>query len=302
MKILVTGGAGFIGSHLVESFQGEADIVVLDNLSTGDLNNLAGLEYQFIQGDICDPDVLNKAMTGVDYVFHLAAMVSVVESMDFPERCLKTNSMGTLEVLRAAGKARVKKMILSSTCAIYGDAGTEPSAESSMPRPSSTYALCKLDGEFLLRQFGPLWGVEVGMMRYFNVFGPRQSPQSVYAAAIPIFITRALAGQDITIFGDGQQTRDFVYVKDVVAANRLLMTCGDSQVYNVAGGSSMTVLELAEKIVAATNSSSNIKFADPRPGEVLHSSAVIERITDLGFKHGQSLDEALSETVASFLA
>ena len=203
MKVLVTGGAGFIGSHIVEHFQGKADVRVLDNLRTGYRENLAGLEHEFIEGSITDRDAVRKAVEGVDYIFHMAAMISVPESMDKPIECVDINCTGTLVVLEEAAKAGVKKMCFSSSAANYGDNPVVPKVETMLPEPKSPYAITKLDGEYYCDMFSREGKLATGVMRYFNVFGPRQDPGSAYAAAVPIFIDKAAKGETITIFGDG---------------------------------------------------------------------------------------------------
>jgi UDP-glucose 4-epimerase len=213
MRVLVTGGAGFIGSHFVEHFQGKAAVRVLDNLRSGHLHNLKGVTCDFIKGSILDRHVVREAMDGVDYAFHLAAMIRVPESMQKPIECVEINTAGTLVVLEEAAKASVKKFVFSSSAAIYGDNPAVPKVETMLPEPKSPYAIIKLDGEYYCGMFANEGRLPTVCLRYFNVFGPRQDPQSQYAAAVPIFIERALRNESITIFGDGNQTRDFIYVK-----------------------------------------------------------------------------------------
>ena len=210
MRVLVTGGSGFIGSHLVESFQGEAEVRVLDNLRTGYRKNLEGFDCEFITASVTDREQVREAVQGVDYVFHLAAMVSVPESVDRPEECENINTLGTQVILEEAAAAGVKKLCFSSSAAIYGDDPTVPKIETMAPQPKSPYASTKLAGEQLCQNFHNEGRLPTASLRYFNVFGPRQDPASAYAAAVPIFIHRALAGEDITIYGDGEQTRDFI--------------------------------------------------------------------------------------------
>ncbi|MDH3981948.1 MAG: NAD-dependent epimerase/dehydratase family protein, partial [Kiritimatiellaceae bacterium] len=213
MRVLVTGGAGFIGSHIVEHFQGKANVRVLDNLRTGYLKNLEGMDHEFIEGSIMDRGVVRTAVEGVDYIFHMAAMISVPESMGKPIECVEINTTGTLVVLEEAAKAGVKKMCFSSSAANYGDNPVVPKIETMLPEPKSPYAITKLDGEYYCDLFNREGKLATGVMRYFNVFGPRQDPGSAYAAAVPIFIDKAVKNETITIFGDGEQTRDFIYVK-----------------------------------------------------------------------------------------
>ena len=303
MIVLVTGGAGFIGSHIVEHFQGKADeIRVLDNLRTGYRKNLEGLEHTFIEGSITDRDVVRKAVEGVDYIFHMAAMISVPESMEKPIECVEINAKGLLVVLEEAAKANVKKLCFSSSAANYGDNPTVPKIETMLPEPKSPYAITKLDGEYYCDMFSREGKLATGVMRYFNVFGPRQDPGSAYAAAVPIFIDKAAKGETITIFGDGEQTRDFIYVKDIVAANVFLaMNDTEPGFFNVAYGGRLTINDLAKKIIKLTNSTSKIEYAPERPGDVKHSMASIEKITSAGFTPTSNFDEGLQETINFFL-
>lgn len=302
MRILVTGGAGFIGSHIVEYFNSdtESEIIVLDNLCTGNKDNLAPFNCKFIEGSVEDADLVMACCRGVDYVFHLAAMVSVPESMDNPIKCVSTNINGTLNVLKAAAENNVNKVIFSSSCSVYGDPAISPTPESAPTDPMSPYALSKLDGEYYMRMLSNVWGIECGVMRYFNVYGPRQNPKSQYAAAIPIFITLALAGKEIQIYGDGTQSRDFVFVKDVVRANVHMMTHGPGP-FNVGTGESITIQELAENIVRETGSTSKIVNVAPRAGEVLHSCADVSKINTDGFKINTVLKDGLRETIEFFI-
>lgn len=301
MKILVTGGAGFIGSHIVEFFQGKADIVVLDNFRSGFKNNLDGLQCRLIEGSITDPAAVREAVQGVDYIFHLAAMISVPESMTKPRECVDINTQGTLIVLEEAARAGVKKLCLSSSAAVYGDNPILPKTEDMLPEPKSPYAVTKLDGEYYCRMFHDEGWLKTACMRYFNVFGPRQDPKSQYAAAVPIFIDKAVRNDPITIFGDGLQTRDFVFVKDVVAANVFLASRADlTGVYNVACGGTITIKELAEKIVALTGSRSEIRFGPERAGDIKHSKADVGKIESVGFTPMTRFEDGLRRTIEFF--
>ncbi|MCF7855725.1 MAG: NAD-dependent epimerase/dehydratase family protein, partial [Candidatus Pacebacteria bacterium] len=199
MRVLITGGCGFIGSHLAEYYASRAEVRVLDNLRTGSLSNIEGLAVDFIRGSILDPDVLIQAMDGVDYVFHLAALVSVPESVEHPQECVDLNTKGTLNVLQAAVSAGAKKMCYSSSSAIYGNAKELPKHESMVPAPTSPYAVTKLSGEYYCQIASTQRGLPTASLRYFNVFGPRQDPDSPYAAAIPAFVSRAVNGDDVLI-------------------------------------------------------------------------------------------------------
>ena len=300
MRVLVTGGAGFIGSHIVEHFQGKADVRVLDNLRSGYLRNLAGLDVEFVKGSIMDHEVLGQAMAGVDYVFHLAAMISVPESMEKPTECVEINTIGTLNVLRAAADAGAKKLCLSTSAAVYGDNPEVPKRETMIPEPKSPYAVTKLSDEYYCTMFATEGWLDTACLRYFNVFGPRQDPKSQYAAAVPIFVAKALAGEPITIFGDGEQTRDFIYVKDIVAANVHFALGQATGVYNVAYGGRITINDLATKIVELTGSSSEIVHLPERPGDVKHSMAAVEKLAATGFVPASDFAEGLAATIEFF--
>jgi UDP-glucose 4-epimerase len=303
MQILITGGAGFIGSHLVEHFQGVATVRVLDDLSSGFERNLAGFQCEFVNGSILEEGALRKAMAGVDYVFHLAAMISVPESMERPLRCAEINGIGTLMVLEEAARAGVKKLVLSSSAAIYGNNPVVPKCETMIPEPASPYAITKLDGEYYCALYAATRGLPAVALRYFNVFGPRQNPASAYAAAIPIFIQRALRGEPIPIHGDGEQTRDFVSVRDIARANAFFaIESPQTGVFNVARGGSLSIRELAEHIVRITGSSSEIIHGPERPGDVRHSTASLDKLTAAGFVPAVDFEEALAETIAFFQA
>ena len=300
MKILITGGAGFIGSHIAEHFHKKAEVRVLDNLRTGYLSNIEGLDVDFIEGDILDKDILSKAMDGVDYVFHLAAMISVPESMEKPVECVRMNAEGTLNVLEAAASAGAKKLCFSTSAAIYGDNPEVPKRETMFPEPKSPYAVTKLDGEYYCAMFAAEKKLSTVALRYFNVFGPRQDPNSAYAAAVPIFIAKAVAGEPLTIFGDGGQTRDFIYVKDIVAANVFMAESEFEGVYNVAYGGKTSINSLAEKIVEITNSDSEIVYAPERAGDVRHSTASVDKLLATGFRPSSDFQAGLEKTVEFF--
>lgn len=301
MRVLVTGGAGFIGSHIVEHFQGEAGIRVLDSLRSGYRENLQGLEHEFIEGSITDRATVREAVEGVDYVFHLAAMISVPESMGKPVECVEINTVGVLVVLEEAARAGVKKLCFSSSAANYGDSPEVPKIETMLPEPKSPYAITKLDGEYYCDMFTREGRLDTAVMRYFNVFGPRQDPGSAYAAAVPIFIDKATRNETITIFGDGEQTRDFIYVKDVAAANVFLaMHKTDPGFFNVAYGGRCTINDLAQKIIGLTGSSSKIEYAEERAGDVKHSMASIEKLAAVGFKPTSNFEDGLLAAIDYF--
>lgn len=300
MRILITGGSGFIGSHLAQHFQDQAEIVVLDNLHTGFRRNLDGIPLRFIEGSILDETLLAEAVKGVDYVFHLAGLISVPESMAKPRDYVEVNTQGTLAVLRAAADAGVKKLCFSTSAANYGNNPTIPKIETMIPEPKSPYAVTKLDGEYYCAMFANEGWMDTACLRYFNVFGPRQDPKGPYAAAVPIFIERALRNAPITVFGDGEQTRDFIYVKDIAAANAHLAQCDAGGVFNVAYGGRITVKALAERIVRLTNSKSEILHAPERAGDVKHSQASVDKLRAAGFSPAGDLDSGLATTIDWF--
>ncbi|MBL8600626.1 MAG: NAD-dependent epimerase/dehydratase family protein [Myxococcales bacterium] len=309
-RVLITGGAGFIGHHLGLAWLTRgAEVTVLDNFRTGRRDNIArlaaagGARFRFVEGSITDPDAVADAIGGARYVHHLAAQVSVPESVERPRECVDINVNGLLTVLDAARAAGVDRVVFSSSAAVYGDDPRSPKTEDMTPAPKSPYGITKLDGEHYLKMYAALHGVGCVSLRYFNVFGPRQDPRSVYAAAVPIFIERALAGRDITIFGDGEQTRDFVFVEDVAAANILAATstqAGRGEVFNVAQGGRCTIRELAETVVRLTASQSKIVYAPERPGDIRHSRAAIDAIVSgLGFAPATSLAVGLEASIAA---
>lgn len=300
-RILVTGGAGFIGSHIVEQFQGKCEIRVLDSFRTGRRENLSGLDCELLEGDVSCRSIVAEAVQGVDYIFHLAALVSVPESMEKIVECNKINAEGTIILLEEAAKAGVKKLVLSTSAANYGDNPVSPKVETMTPEPKSPYSITKLDGEYYCAMFTATGRLQTACLRYFNVFGPRQNPKSAYAAAVPIFITKALANEGITIFGDGEQTRDFVFVKDIAAANAFMAENPFTGVYNVAYGGRMTINTLARMIIDILGSKSKIVYLPERPGDVKHSTACVDKLLSTGFKPSWDFRRGLEVTVRSYV-
>ena len=279
---LVTGGAGFIGSHLVEALLQQGQRVrVFDNLATGRLENLAPVRphIEFVQGDIRDEAVVEQAMAGVELVFHLAALVSVPQSMARPHEAESINVVGTLNLLQAARAAGVRRLMLSSTCAIYGDEPTLPKIESMPPQPQSPYAISKLAAEQYCQLFAAAFGLETVVLRYFNVFGPRQDPASPYSGVISIFVERLSQGLPVTIFGSGEQTRDFVFVSDVVRANLLAAQAPEvaGQLFNIGTGRATSINQLFAQLRELCHYHGEPRYHPPRPGDVLHSYADASR-------------------------
>jgi UDP-glucose 4-epimerase len=307
MVVLVTGGAGFIGSNLVEACVRAGDRVrVLDDLSTGHRENLQGVEreIEWLAGSVADPEACQRAVTGCEVVYHLAALPSVALSVENPLRSHRVNALGTLQLLCAARDAGVRRVVYAASCAVYGRGGTEPCREDRAPDPLSPYAVQKHAGELYCQQFASLYGLETVALRYFNVFGPRQDPASPYAAVIPIFLRAALRGEAPTIYGDGLQTRDFVYVKDVVAANRAAARGGresSGHVFNVGRGERSSLLEMLERTAKVLQRPRvEPRFLPARPGDVRDSQASVAKIERLlGWRPSSSLEDGLRETAAA---
>ena len=302
MNILITGGSGFIGSHIVEYFQGKADTIrVLDNLRTGYKHNLDGLDCEFIEGSITDRALVKKAMQGIDYVFHLAAIVSGPESMAKISECVEINVNGLINVLEEASDAGVKKLVFASSAANYGNNPTVPKVETMYPEPQSPYAITKLDGEYYLEMFRKEGKLETASIRFFNVFGPRQDPKGAYAAAVPLFIEKAVKGEDITVYGDGEQTRDFIYVKDIVGALVFAVTTeGVHGTFNAGYGGQITINDLANNILKTADTESKLLHGPVRAGDVKHSRASSDKLRAAGWKPQYSLEKGLDATFDFF--
>ena len=301
MRVLVTGGAGFIGRHITEYFQHRAEVRVLDNLRSGLKSNLSELHCQFMVGSVLERDLVREAITGVDFVFHLAAIASVQESMQEPNECAEINTRGTVIVLEEAARAGVKKLIFSSSAAIYGDNPTNPKIESMPAEPKSPYASSKYEAERHCHSFTDEGRLATVSLRYFNVFGPHQNPASKYAAVVPAFIVKATRNESIMIFGDGCQTRDFIYVDDVVAANAFFALKSQATgIFNVACGRQITVTDLALTIRKITKSGCTIDYRAERPADVKHSLAGIDKMHTAGFRPVCDLAGGLRTTIQFF--
>ena len=301
MNILVTGGAGFIGSNLAEELAKKHEVVIIDDLSTGRVENVKDLDVELVQGSITDPDLLKKNFRGVDYVFHQAALPSVQRSIEDPVRANEVNICGTLNVLVAARDAEVKKVIYASSSAVYGDTPELPKREDMKPDPKSPYAVAKLAGEYYCRVFNEIYGLKTVALRYFNVYGPRQDPSSDYAAVIPNFVNRVMAGKEPIIYGDGEQTRDFTFVRDVVQANVLAMESDATGVFNVATGTRISVNDLAGMVMEIIGKRVECVHEEPRAGDVRDSLGDISRAhAGFGYAPRYGMEEGLEETIEWF--
>ena len=306
MRYIVTGGAGFIGSNLAERLaRDDHEVVIIDDLSTGRHENVEHLashpRVTFIEGSVTDLDLLVDACAGADGIFHQAAVASVPRSVANPLETNGVNVAGTLNALWAAKECGVPTVVAASTSAIYGDDPVFPKHETMAPTPLSPYAVSKLAGEYYGKVFSDLYGIRTAFLRYFNVFGPRQDPNSEYAAVIPKFITRLLDGKPPIIYGDGGQTRDFIFVADVVRANIRAMESDASGVFNIAGGSRISLNELAANLSGIIGINRRPVYEPPRPGDIRDSLADVSRAREaFDFSPGSTLDEGLRETVTWF--
>jgi len=305
-RVLVTGGAGFIGSHIAAALTRDNEVIVLDDLSKGSKRNIDGLDVELVQASIRDADKVRQAMEGVDYVFHHAALASVPKSVEDPISTNQVNVCGTLRVLMEARDANVRKVVFASSSAVYGDSLSELKREDDLPDPISPYAVTKLTGEHYCHNFWLNYGLPTCSLRYFNVYGPRQDPSSDYAAVVPRFIHDAKGGIPLTIYGDGEQTRDFVHVADVVQANILAATDegNHGQVFNVARQEKVSANELAEMVLSefGSRAAGNVRRLPPRKGDVMHSQADISRIKrQLGYQPTIGMQQGLASTISSLL-
>jgi nucleoside-diphosphate-sugar epimerase len=301
-KYLVTGGAGFIGSHIVRALLEQGDFVrILDNFSTGKRENMPPTgNFELLEGDIRNPADAAAAVKNIDIIFHEAAFVSVPQSMDDPLPCFEINQRGTEILLEAARKADVKRVVLASSAAVYGDLDSLPLEEHVPLRPLSPYAVSKRVDELYAEMYTRSFGLNVVALRYFNVYGPRQRPDSMYAAAVPIFTRRLLDGKPVTIYGDGGQTRDLVYVGDIVRANIAASEhpAAPGQVFNVCSGEEIRVIDLIETLMDFFPNASVPQFAPPRSGDIYRSVGSPQKAASvLGFKTQTSLKDGLKAVV-----
>lgn len=295
---LVTGGAGFIGSHLVRAYEARGTrVTVLDNLRSGSPTNLDGTNARLVVGSATDGGLVEELLAGVDAVHHFAAVVSVPYSVEFPHATQAVNVGAAVTVLEAARRAGTGCVVLASSAAVYGDVERPIHRESDPVAPANPYGASKYAAEVFMDLYSRTTGVRAVNLRFFNVYGPRQDPKSPYAAAIAAFCDRARAGRPLTIFGDGTQTRDFVYVEDIAAANILAAERGTGT-YNVATGSSVTIRDVAETIAREAGKGSPVEYAPPRAGDVMHSCGDASRLRELGWEPGTSLEEGMRRTLA----
>ena len=301
-KVVVTGGLGFIGSHLVEALVEDNDVIIIDNRSTGTLENLndfADKRPEVIEGDVAALN-LKEIFDGCDYVFHLAALPSVVRSIDDPQASNESNTTGTLNVLVAAKESDIKKVVFASSSSVYGDAAALPKREDMCLAPLSPYAVTKAAGELYCTVFQHVYGLSTVSLRYFNVFGPRQNPYSQYAAVIPKFIIALLNNSPPTVYGDGEQSRDFTFVRHVVEANVRACESSNTGTFNVACGRSITLNELIDLLSEILGKTIAPTYGAPRLGDVRHSLADITKARSLGYEPHSNLKKELEETVRWF--
>ncbi len=302
-KVVITGGSGFIGSHLVEELARNNEVIVIDDLFTGKIENIEHLIDKegviFKKGDIRNLHLLINNFRDADYVFHQAAVVSVPLSIKSPVLTNEVNVNGTLNVLIASRECNVKKVVYASSCAVYGDNPNLPLKEDMSPMPLSTYAVSKLAGEYYCQIFNEVYGLSTVSLRYFNVYGPRQDANSDYAAVIPKFIKRVLENKPPIIYGDGEQTRDFIYVEDIVKSNMLAAESNATDVFNVASGKKISINRLANAIIDAIMGAYLKPIHDkPRLGDIKDSLADISKTKKrLNFNPKYSLKKGLKETI-----
>jgi UDP-glucose 4-epimerase len=306
VKVLVTGGGGFIGSHIVERLVRDGhDVRVLDNFATGRRENLVDMTdgVELFEGDIQSYERVHNSVRGCEVVFHQAALPSVPRSIQDPLTSNASNVTGTLNVLLAARDSDVRRVVFASSSSVYGPDASLPQREELPATPISPYAVGKLASEGYCRSFSAVYGLETVALRYFNVFGPRQDPLSQYAAVIPNFITAALADRRPTVFGDGEQSRDFTHVENVIEANLLAAAAEgvSGKVYNVACGERITLNKLVEELGAAVLGRMDVRYEAPRPGDIRHSFADVTRASrDLGYRPTVSFAEGLRRTIEHY--
>ena len=302
-KILISGGLGFIGSYIADELIDENEVLIIDNKSTGKVENLQNINHEnltLIEKDLNDAD-LDDILTDVDYVFHLAAMASVPLSIENPSECIENNMDATIKLINACKNNNVKKIIFSSSSSVYGDNTNIPLKESEYPLPKSPYAASKASGELFLKTYYEAYGLNYISLRYFNVFGPKQDKNSQYAAVIPNFITALLEGEQPIIYGDGEQTRDFIYIRDVVNANIKAAESDYNGIINVASGKKTTINELYKIISETLGSNIEPKYLPERKGDIKHSLADVNNMKKIDYKVNlNDFENQLKETINWF--
>lgn len=302
-KILITGGLGFIGSYIADELIDGNEVLIIDNKSTGKVENLQNINHEnltLIEKDLNDAD-LDDILTDVDYVFHLAAMASVPLSIENPSECIENNMDATIKLINACKNNNVKKIIFSSSSSVYGDNTNIPLKESEYPLPKSPYAASKASGELFLKTYYEAYGLNYISLRYFNVFGPKQDKNSQYAAVIPNFITALLEGEQPIIYGDGEQTRDFIYIRDVVNANIKAAESDYNGIINVASGKKTTINELYKIISETLGSNIEPKYLPERKGDIKHSLADVNNMKKIDYKVNlNDFENQLKETINWF--
>jgi len=302
-KVVITGGAGFIGSNLTRFLMNAKNhVTVIDDLSTGRLENIQDIidekNFRFVEGSITDLDLLHDIFKNVEYVFHQAALPSVPRSIKDPLTTNAVNINGTLNVLVATKDAGVRKVIYASSSSVYGDTPTLPKKESMIPNPLSPYAVSKLTGEYYCQIFTDVFHLPTVSLRYFNVYGPRQDPSSEYAAVIPKFIKNVLEDKSPVVYGDGEQTRDFTFIDDVIQANIRAAESDATGVFNTAGGKRISINDLAKTVMRLCNKKMDIIYDDARPGDIKHSLADSSKAKDaFGYIPKYDIKKGLKETI-----
>jgi UDP-glucose 4-epimerase len=307
-SILITGGAGFIGSHIArEALDRGFDVKILDNFFAGNMKTVSDIsdKVEIVKGDILDSELLKKEFKGIDFVSHQAALRSVPVSLKEPLNYNNVNINGTLNVLEAARQCDVKRVVFASSSSVYGETESLPEKETYTPKPISPYGITKLAGELYMQSFYKLYGLETVSLRYFNVFGPGNDPDSKYTTLIPLFIKTISNGESPVIFGDGSMSRDFTYVKDIANANILACTADNSagEIFNIGHGKNISVEEVTKKIVEFFGKDMEIKHREDRAGDVHHSLADISKAKRiLGYEPKYDFDTGLKETIEWFKA
>jgi len=301
-KIIITGGAGFIGSNLAHKLCKNNEIIIIDNLSTGNYENIRKLDetgkIKFIKETITNLNFLEKTFKDIDYILHQAAIPSVPRSVKDPISSNNANINGTLNVLYAAKENNVKKVVCASSSSAYGNTPTLPKIETMIPQPLSPYAVSKVSCEYYCKAFNEVYDLSTASLRYFNVYGPRQNPNSQYAAVIPKFITKIINNSKPAIYGDGTQTRDFTFIEDVISANILAAESKQTGVFNIGSGRNISINGLAELIMKLCDKKTGVEYTNPAPGDVKDSLADITKANnELGYTPKYNLKRGLEETI-----